>query len=170
MRPLLLLAVAAASVAAAASAAPRWPAAADCSLASARAAVLASRLPQHWKDEARHAFGPAEGLARVVCGDFTRDGRTDLAAVFFSGGTAGDVAWVAFRRVSGGWKLALARLRAYKLGLKAVGADLVETQPVYLKGDGNCCPSGGYDHLRFHWSSDRFVVVRKWHASDFSGY
>ncbi len=168
MRPLLALVALLGACAAASVASGRT--AAGCSLSSARDAVLASSLPQRWQDEAVHKYGRYEGLTRVVCGDFTRDGQTDMAAVFFSGGTAGDVAWVAFRRVGAAWKLELSRLREYKLGLKAAGGDLVETQPVYLKGDANCCPSGGYDHVRFHWNGTRFLAARRWHTATFSGY
>jgi hypothetical protein len=134
-----------------------------CSKAAAKAAVLASSLPQRWKDEARHKYGPIEGLQGVLCHDFTRDGRTDMAVTFYSGGTAGDVAWVAFRRAGARWKLALARLDLYKMGLVIRDDDLVETQPVYKPGDGNCCPTGGFNHIRWHWDGSRFVVGRRWH-------
>ena len=43
----------------------------------------------------------------MICFDFTRDGRTDLAVTIASGGTAGDVGFVVFRaapRRAGGWR------------------------------------------------------------------
>jgi hypothetical protein len=135
-----------------------------CSKAAAKAAILASSLAQRWKDEARHKYGPHEGLAKVLCLDFTRDGRTDLAATFASGGTAGDIAWVAFRRTGVGWKLALARLQLDHLYLVSRGGDLIETQPVYRRTDANCCPTGGFDHVQWHWKGNRFVVARRWHT------
>lgn len=138
------------------------PAAGGCSKAAAKAAVLASSLPQRWKDEARHKYGPYEGLDGTICRDFTRDGQIDMAATFASGGTAGDVAWVLFRRVGSGWKLAIARLHDYKLTLTVRGSDIVETLPVYRRNDANCCPTGGFDHRLFHWNGGRFVV-RFWH-------
>ena len=159
----LLAALAAFSVAGVGSAG----AAAACSKKAAVAAVVASSLPQHWKDEALHKFGPIEGLQGVACRDFTRDGKVDMALSFYSGGTAGDVAWVVFRRVGDGWKLALARLHNYKQGLTFRGSDIIETQPVYLKGDANCCPSGGYNHRQFHWNGTTFVVARFWHDKNF---
>jgi hypothetical protein len=134
-----------------------------CSLKSAAAAVIASNLPQQWKDEARHKYGPNEGLESIACRDFTRDGNTDMEATFFSGGTAGDVAWVVFVRAGPSWKLAFARLDDYKLTLSFRGSDIVETLPVYRKDDGNCCPTGGYDHRRFHWNGTKFVLARYWH-------
>lgn len=140
------------------------PAASGCSKTAATAAVLASSLPQRWKDEAVHKYGPHEGLARVLCHDFTRDGRKEMAITFASGGTAGDIAWVVFRRAGVGWKLALARLRVDHLYLSVRGGDLIETQPVYRKTDANCCPTGGFNHVRWHWNGNRFVVARRWHT------
>ena len=96
----------------------------------------------------------------VLCFDFTRDGRLDLAVTIASGGTAGDVGFAVFRATAGGWRVALAR-GGYKLGLFRVGGDLVSSQPVYRKNDPNCCPTGGFDHIRFHWNGVRFIVDRK---------
>lgn len=135
-----------------------------CSKAAAKAAILASSLAQRWKDEARHKYGRHEGLAKVLCVDFSRDGRTDLAATFASGGTAGDIAWVAFRGAGTGWKLALARLQLDHLYLVRRRDDLIETQPVYRRTDANCCPTGGFDHVQWHWNGNRFVVARRWHT------
>ena len=75
----------------------------------------------------------------------------------------GDIAWAAFARGAAGWRLAGANPNGYKLGLFPVGADLVESQPVYRKNDPNCCPTGGFDHRRFHWNGRALVVVRRWH-------
>jgi hypothetical protein len=159
-----IIVVAAIALAAAALQGHAGTAAPACSKAAAKAAVLASSLPQRWKDEALHKYGPYEGLAKVLCLDFTRDGRTDLAATFASGGTAGDTAWVAFRRAGSGWKLALARLQVDHLYLVVRGGDLIETQPVYRRTDPNCCPTGGYDHVQWHWNGNRFAVARRWHT------
>lgn len=139
-----------------------------CSKKAAVAAVLASSLPKYYKDEARHKYGPIEGLSTVGCRDFTRDGAVDMEVTFYSGGTAGDIAWLVFRRVGNRWQLALARLRVYKLSLAFRGSDIVETLPVYNKGDANCCPTGGFDHRRFHWNGKHFVVARKWHDKTYN--
>jgi hypothetical protein len=58
-------------------------------------------------------------------------------------------------------------LKAYKIGLFQVGGDLVESPPVYLANDPNCCPTGGFDHRRFHWNGTKFLVVRRWHTATF---
>jgi hypothetical protein len=89
-----------------------------------------------------------------------------MAVKLFSGGTAGDVRFVVFRRTASGWRVALDR-RGYKLGLVRVGGDLVQTQPVYRATDSNCCPTGGFDHTRWRWNGARFVAVRAWHDNRF---
>ncbi len=102
-------------------------------------------------------------IDEVVCFDFTRDGRTDLALTVASGGTAGDIGWLVLRRTGTGWRLALGR-NGYKVGITRIGGDIVNSQPVYGKSDPNCCPTGGFDHRRFHWNGSRFVLVRTWHT------
>ena len=141
---------------------PRAAPVAPCSKAAARAAVLASSLPKRWKDSARQKHSPYEGVSVLLCHDLTRDGRVDMAITFASGGTAGDVAWVVFRRVGAGWKLALSRLSGYKLAIRRSGSDIVETQPIYRANDPNCCPTGGYAHTRWSWNGRRFAAVRSW--------
>ena len=39
----------------------------------------------------------------MICFDFTRDGRLDLAVTIASGGTAGDIGLVVFRATPGGF-------------------------------------------------------------------
>ena len=137
----------------------------DCTRAAANRAVIASTLPERWKDAARGEFGPYEGVRRLFCVDLTGDGRRELVMTFSSGGTAGDVAWAIFRPLpGGGLRLALARLERYKLSLTLAGREVVENQPVYRPTDANCCPTGGADHVRFRWNGTRFAVVRKWHT------
>lgn len=154
-----LLAIVAAALAVAAPA----PAAQACTHAAAKAAVIASTLPKRWKDSVT-LYARTEGIAGLLCRDLTGDGRADMTVVFYSGGTAGDVAWVVFRRVGSGWRLVLRRLGGYKISVTVTGGDPVEGQPIYLRDDGNCCPTGGVDHTRFHWSGTQFLVVRKWHT------
>jgi hypothetical protein len=104
---------------------------------------------------------------QVICADLTRDGRTDMAVTIASGGTAGDIAFVVFRRVGARWKVSLVR-SGYKLGLYRVDGDLVSSQPVYRKSDPNCCPTGGFDHTRWHWNGTRFAAVRTYHTQSFT--
>jgi hypothetical protein len=43
----------------------------------------------------------------------------------------------------------------------------VDSQPVYRKKDPNCCPSGGFDHRRWHWKGARLVLARSYHSSSY---
>jgi hypothetical protein len=136
-----------------------------CGPATARAAIKSTHLRLKLLGDTAEPVAPASA-DQVICFDFTRDGRLDLAVSIASGGTAGDIGFVVFRRTATGWRVALSGA-GYKLGLARVGGDLVESQPVYRKNDPNCCPSGGFDHRRFHWNGARFVVIRAWHTKSF---
>jgi hypothetical protein len=104
-----------------------------------------------------------QGVDRVICADLTGDGKPELAVTFFSGGTAGDTGWAVLAGGSGTWRVVLRQLDGYKVGLHVRHADLVESQPVYRKNDPNCCPTGGFDHRRFHWNGRKFALARVWH-------
>ena len=138
---------------------------AACGAATARAAIASTHLRLKLLGDTAQRVDPASA-DEVICFDFTRDGRLDLAVSIASGGTAGDIGFVVFRRAAAAWRVALTGA-GYKLGLARIGGDFVETQPVYRSNDANCCPSGGFDHRRFHWSGARFVVVRAWHTKSF---
>jgi hypothetical protein len=162
MRLLPAVAVLAAALAAAPAHASEQ---ASCNLGTAKRAIATTKLRMKLlgPDAVRVAPSSAD---RVLCHDFTHDGRTDIAVTIASGGTAGDVGFAVFRSTPSGWQVGLAR-SGYKLGLFRVGGDLVSSQPVYKQNDPNCCPSGGFDHLRFHWNGKRFVVARSWHTRSF---
>src|SRR5437763_16100981 len=74
-----------------------------------------------------------------------------VAVSVASGGTAGDIGWFVLARPGSRWRLELGRT-GYKIGLFRVGVDLVVSQPIYRKNDPNCCPTGGFEHERLHWS------------------
>jgi hypothetical protein len=138
---------------------------AGCSRAAATAAIRRARPHIPGLGGSPILVTP-ETADELICFDFTRDGRADLAVTVASGGTAGDTGWFVLRRAGSGWRLALAR-SGYKLGLFRVGGDLVVSQPVYRKNDPNCCPTGGFLHRRFHWTRGRFTVVRTWKSKSF---
>jgi hypothetical protein len=158
---LLVLAV----VAAAVTTAPAEGSHTVCGPATARAAITATHPRVKMLGETAQRIDP-NSVDKVICFDFTRDGRTDVAVSIASGGTAGDVGFVVLRRTPAGWAVALEG-GGYKLGLTRAGHDVVETQPVYRKNDANCCPTGGFDHRRFHWNGTRFVLARSWHTKTF---
>ena len=138
---------------------------ASCGQATARAAIASTKLRMKLLGPDRVRVDPKSG-DQVICFDFTRDGRVDLAVTIASGGTAGDIGFVVFRGVPGGWRVALTR-DGYKIGVFRIGGDVVASQPVYRKNDPNCCPTGGFDHLRFRWQGARFAVVRTWHTKSY---
>ena len=157
--PVFVCALVLAAVAAAGPPKPS-PSGVTCSAAAAKKAILAA--PALKSLRLYLARGSGGGVDTLICHDLTGDGKGDMAVSIFSGGTAGDIAWVAFRRAQGKWVLALAQEDRYKVGLFRVGSDLVDSQPVYRKHDPNCCPTGGFDHRRFHWNVSRFVQIRRW--------
>jgi hypothetical protein len=159
----LLLAAALAALAAQAGAASG---ATGCSRATARTLFARTNveIPSLESGKIRVSASQAD---QVICADLTRDGRTDMAVTLASGGTAGDIGFVVFRRVGAGWKVSLVR-SGYKLGLYRVDGDLVSSQPVYRKNDPNCCPTGGFDHTRWHWNGTRFAAVRTYHTKSFT--
>jgi hypothetical protein len=134
-------------------------AAPPCTLAAARAAILRDRLKVQMLGDSPTRVDPAS-VDGLVC-----TGET-MAVTIASGGTAGDVGFVLFRRTQAGWRVALAR-GGYELGLFRAGADVVESQPVYRKTDPNCCPTGGFDHVRYHWNGARFAVARSYRTKSF---
>jgi len=136
-----------------------------CNHAAGRAAIASTHLRMTLLGDSPTRVDPNRA-DQVLCHDFTRDGRVDLAVTIASGGTAGDIGFAVFRATRTGWSVALAQ-GGYKLGIFRAGGDLVSSQPVYRKNDPNCCPTGGFDHRRYHWDGARFVVARSWHTKSF---
>jgi hypothetical protein len=165
LRRVRALVIVAATAALAAVATPAHGSPTACGLAAAKKAVTATKLRMKLLGPDAVVISPSS-VDGVICHDFTRDGRTDIAVTIASGGTAGDVGFAVFRSVADGWQVALAR-NGYKVGLFRIGNDLAGSLPVYKNNDPNCCPTGGFDHQRFHWNGKRFVVVRNWHTKAF---
>jgi hypothetical protein len=163
MRLLVLVAAVVAAVAAAPVHAGAGASA--CNLAAAKRAIASTHLKLKLLGDSVTRIDP-NSADEVLCYDFTRDGRIDLAVSLASGGTAGDIGFVVFRGTAAGWRVALSG-GGYKLGLYRIGGDVVTSQPVYRKNDPNCCPTGGFDHVRYHWIGARFVVARSWHTTSF---
>ena len=146
--------------------APAHAAKPACGPALAKRAVSATNLRMKLLGDSPVRVDPSS-VDRVLCHDFTRDGRADLAFTIASGGTAGDIGFAVLRATpTGGWRVGLAR-SGYKLGLFRLGNDPVGSQPVYRKNDPNCCPTGGFDHTRYRWNGTRFAIARAWHTRSF---
>ena len=121
--PVKLLVVATAL--AALTAAPAHAAKPACGPAAAKRAVAAANLRMKLLGDSPVRVDPAS-VDQVLCHDFTRDGRLDLAVTIASGGTAGDIGFAVLRATpTGNWRVALAR-SGYKLGLFRLGGDIVE--------------------------------------------
>ncbi len=130
-----------------------------CTFATARAAIVQTHV---------HAKLNGDTVARIdpaSADHFFCAGGT-LAVTIASGGTAGDIGFILFRRTPAGWKVGVVR-SGYKLGLIQAGTDVIWSQPVYRKNDPNCCPTGGFDDVRYHWNGARFAVVRSYHTKVF---
>jgi hypothetical protein len=91
-----------------------------------------------------------------------------MAVSIASGGTAGDVGWLFFVPDGSHWRLARSG-SGYKLGLFRASSDLDVVQPIYRKNDPNCCPTGGFDHIRYRWDGKHLVVAKTWHTKTFRG-
>jgi hypothetical protein len=138
-------------------------AATTCSLATARAAIRATKAhvptlagPNEPPEPANPALAD-----RVACAGPV------LAVSIASGGTAGDTAWLAFVRARSGRRV-LKGGGGYKLGLFAHGGELEVVQPVYRANDPNCCPTGGFDRVRYRFDGRRLAVTRRWHTRRFT--
>jgi len=139
--------------------------AASCSRATAKAAVEQAKPSIRSLAHTSMLVTPAM-VDEVLCFDFTYDGKPDVAATVASGGTAGDIGWVALARTGSGWKTVHSG-SGYKVGLFRLGNDLADSNPVYRKNDPNCCPTGGFDHQRWHWNGTRMLRVRVWHTKSY---
>jgi hypothetical protein len=134
----------------------------SCSLAVARSAIRATRVrvPTLAGGERRVRADPALADRAACIGAV-------LAVSIASGGTAGDTAWVAFVRTGSSWRVLAAR-SGYKLVIVARGRELEVVQPVYRRGDPNCCPTGGFDRVRYRYDGTRLGISRAWHTTRFS--
>lgn len=133
--------------------------AAPCTVDAAKAAIVRSHLKMRMLGDSATHVDP-NSVDELVCSGDT------MAVTIASGGTAGDIGLILFRRTAAGWRPELKR-GGYKLGIFRAGADLDTSQPVYEKTDPNCCPTGGFDHVRWHWNGTRFAVARAWHTKRF---
>lgn len=139
---------------------------AACGPAGARAAVREAAPRLRMLGEVAVVVSP-EKVDRVLCGDTTGDGRSDMAVSIASGGSAGDVGYLLFRRVGEAWRLER-KGAGYKLGLFRRGSEIEVVQPVYRQNDPNCCPTGGFDRIRLRWQDGRYVVARAWRTRGLS--
>jgi hypothetical protein len=138
----------------------RRTAAPACTLLAAKSGIVASDLPARVKRDAAGREG--SGIDRLVCRDLTYDSRKDMVASIYSS-PMGIEAWVFFRAVAKGWRLAFRRTGLMRAHVRVSGRAVIETDPIYKTGDERpCCPTGGWKHLRFKWLRGKMVKVASW--------
>ena len=131
-----------------------------CTVPAAKGAIVRAHLKMQTIGDSATRVDPSSVDELVCAGD-------TMAVTIASGGTAGDIGLILFRRTPGGWRVERT-VGGYKLGLFRAGADIVFSQPVYEKNDPNCCPTGGFDHVRYRWNGRRYAVARRWHTARFA--
>jgi hypothetical protein len=146
--------VLAVAVAAAALSAP------PCTLASARAAIKTTKPRIPSLAGGMVAADPAMADTVVCFGGA-------MAVSLASGGTAGDVAWIGFAPMNGGWH-AVKTEGGYKLGLFRSHQQLEVVLPVYKNSDPNCCPTGGFDRAYYTFDGKKLVVTELIHTKTFT--
>jgi hypothetical protein len=134
----------------------------SCSRATAK--HLAQRLPVAKDAE------PYLDLISVRCMDFTRDGRKDIVLTVWAAMNHGAHYWAAFRRTKHGhWKRAAFKSDCcgghHKYGgmgiaIRRAGSVIVVSQPIYRRGDGACCPSGGTKSRAWSWRHGKLRIVK----------
>jgi hypothetical protein len=100
------------------------------------------------------------GLDRILYGDVTGDGKKDIVATVFSGGTAGDIAFYVLTGEGSGVHTIKASNQEYKIGVAIVDGKLQVTRPIYAATDPNCCPQ----HLSittYRYNGTRLVAASK---------
>jgi len=131
--------------------------------ASASCATIAKRLVERtevWRSTPK-------GLRRFVepvdpiCHDFTGDARRDVVFPILSGGTGGAFKFAVFRGSPDGPKKVTERGYGSKTSLRREARRLKVLNPVYRKGDGNCCPSGGFNVRTFRFTRTKIVFVKR---------
>lgn len=118
----------------------------------------------------RHTrFLKPENIAvNPVCHDLTGDGRDDVAFEISGGGSGGSFEWTVFvaRPDAAEDAPASARFRELEVDhydartqLSREGDRLVTRNPIYLRGDANCCARGGTRERTYEVTDRRVVLV-----------
>jgi hypothetical protein len=102
--------------------------------------------------------------ANILYADLTGDGADEAIITLFSGGTAGNIGLLIYGP-GPAEPVLITALGGYKLFAQADEGQLVVTQPVYGKWDGNCCP-GGFNETRYQLEDNKLKAT----ASKTEGY
>lgn len=97
---------------------------------------------------------------RVICEDFTGDGRPDLVVTVWTAMNHGAHYWAAYRDGGRRWvRVAYksgccggsSRYGGMGIGIERAANGFVVSQPVYGQNDPACCPSGGTKSAHWFW-------------------
>ncbi len=116
--------------------------------------VLRAEVPTFAETEM--TFG---GLGDRRCADFTGDGTRDVLYTIFSGGTGGAFVWGLIAADGAEPKVVTTGGGGSKLAIDRLGSRPQILNPIYRRGDGNCCPSGGARIRTFRWNGTRLVLA-----------
>ena len=105
---------------------------------------------------------PSHRVGQVLCGTFVGPGSQAMVATIANGTCWPNSGWAVFRLTGGGaWQLVPNGYHSgFVAALGAVGSDIRETVPVWLRRDGPCNPSGGTRARVWHWNGSRLVPSR----------
>jgi hypothetical protein len=95
----------------------------------------------------------------LICLDFTRDGRQDMAFTLASVGTCVTHDLYVLRQTPDSRYTTALHFGGCKNGLSHRGGDVLRSRPVYRRGDPNCCPRGGALITRYRWTGTAFKWV-----------
>jgi hypothetical protein len=84
---------------------------------------------------------PGAGIAGVLFGDLTGEGRLDAVVPVHGGGQSGVVAYFVYAIVGGRVRDILAVNDTDRALLSIHAGRLIEVTPAYRRGDARCCPS-----------------------------
>jgi len=100
---------------------------------------------------------PGTGMAPLLFGDLTGDGRLDAVVPVLGGGESGVVAYFVYAIVGGRVRDILPVNDTDRAALSIEGGRLVEVTPVYRRGDARCCPSALRTTV-MRWDGQQMVV------------
>ncbi|MCL5998806.1 MAG: hypothetical protein M1546_22520, partial [Chloroflexi bacterium] len=92
--------------------------------------------------------------ANILYADLNDDGAVEAVISLFSGGTAGNIGLLIYATAPE----LITGLGGYKVYAQAEVGQLLVTQPLYGKWDGNCCPSG-YNETRYRLEGNKLVAA-----------
>lgn len=139
-------------------------AALGCNRTAARSAILRSRFRRtlHRLGLSRnYRAGDIEGfgVTTLICADLTGDGKPEMAALLTCCTAGSPTPLAIFDRTGTGWRFRYGMTRHPIWGLSRSGRSLILRQPVWRRGDGNCCPSS-YRHYRLAYRAGGFKLRR----------